>query len=208
MSFVADKLFLHGRLGIARRVGFLRAFDRIERLLPADVLASAAPDAGAVAGYLLRKRLRARRLFRLRPADKAMLAPDEVVAVSIENDARPWYVFAADAEALARNEPVPEMLHLLAPLDPLVYDRDRTRLLWDFDYSWEIYTPAAKRRFGYYVLPMLLGDRLVGRIEPRVDRATGAVSVVSRHDEAGFDGILIRAALDERVANLAQCSPP
>ena len=61
----------------------------------------------------------------------------------------------------------------LAPLDPLCWDRDLLRTLFDFDYVWEVYVPEHKRRWGYYVLPILFGDRLVGRIEPRIDRATG-----------------------------------
>ena len=61
----------------------------------------------------------------------------------------------------------------LAALDPLVWDRDLLRSLYDFDYLWEVYVPAAKRRWGYYVLPILFGDRLVGRIEPRIERKSG-----------------------------------
>ena len=64
----------------------------------------------------------------------------------------------------------------LAPLDPLVWDRDLLRRLHGFDYLWEVYVPAAKRKWGYYVLPILFGDRFVGRIEPRFERATGHVA--------------------------------
>ena len=63
----------------------------------------------------------------------------------------------------------------LAPLDPLVWDRDLLRGLFGFDYVWEVYVPEPKRRWGYYVLPILFGDRFVGRIEPRIDRASGVV---------------------------------
>ena len=75
----------------------------------------------------------------------------------------------------------------LAPLDPFVWDRDFTRRLYDFDYVWEVYVPEKKRRWGYYVLPLLFGDRLVGRIEPRIDRKAGAVRVLDIWWEAGFD---------------------
>ena len=61
----------------------------------------------------------------------------------------------------------------LAPLDPFVWDRDFLRRLYGFDYIWEVYVPEKKRRWGYYVLPILFGDRLVGRIEPRIDRKSG-----------------------------------
>lgn len=75
----------------------------------------------------------------------------------------------------------------LAPLDPILWDRGILEPLYHFDYRWEVYTPAAKRRWGYYVLPILFGDRLVGRIEPRVDRKGGPVRILGLSWEAGFD---------------------
>jgi len=76
---------------------------------------------------------------------------------------------------------------LLAPLDPFVWDRDFLRSLYAFDYVWEVYVPEKKRRWGYYVLPILFGDRLVGRIEPRLDRKSGALRILGLWWEAGFD---------------------
>ncbi|MBA2756935.1 MAG: winged helix DNA-binding domain-containing protein, partial [Chloroflexi bacterium] len=75
----------------------------------------------------------------------------------------------------------------LAPLDPLVWDRDFLRRCYDFDYVWEVYVPAPKRRWGYYVLPILFGDRLVGRIEPRIDRRANALRILDVWWEGGFD---------------------
>ena len=75
----------------------------------------------------------------------------------------------------------------LAPLDPLAWDRDLLLRLWDFDYRWEVYVPAAKRRWGYYVLPLLYGDRFVGRIEPRIDRKAGVLRILGLWWEDGFD---------------------
>jgi uncharacterized protein len=75
----------------------------------------------------------------------------------------------------------------LAPLDPLVWDRGFLRTCFDFDYIWEVYVPAAKRRWGYYVLPILFGDRLVGRIEPRIDRKADSLGIVGAWWEDGFD---------------------
>jgi len=77
----------------------------------------------------------------------------------------------------------------LAPLDPLAWDRGLLRSLWDFDYIWEVYVPAAKRRWGYYVLPLLWGDRLVGRIEPRIDRTGDALRVLGLWWEEGFEAL-------------------
>ena len=75
----------------------------------------------------------------------------------------------------------------LAALDPLVWDRDLLASLYGFDYIWEVYVPAAKRRWGYYVLPVLYGDRLVGRVEPRVDRRAGSLRFVDLWWEENFD---------------------
>src|SRR5204863_6654363 len=75
----------------------------------------------------------------------------------------------------------------LAPLDPFVWDRELLRRLFGFDYIWEVYVPEKKRRWGYYVLPVLYGDKLVGRIEPRFDRRTGTLRILGLWWEDGFD---------------------
>ena len=92
---------------------------------------------------------------------------------------------------------------LLAPLDPFVWDRDLLRSLFDFDYVWEVYVPAAKRRWGYYVLPILYGDRIVGRIEPRIDRRAGVVRVLDAWWEDGFDPVTAPGFVDALSAALA-----
>ena len=91
---------------------------------------------------------------------------------------------------------------LLAPLDPLVWDRDLLRSLFDFDYVWEVYVPAARRRWGYYVLPLLFGDRLVGRIEPRFDRTGGALRIIGLWWEDGFDPLETGGFVDAFVEAL------
>ncbi len=127
----------------------------------------------------------------------------ELVAVEVEGLKAPRYVVAGDlpllgqaerevsAEAAAGGPAAPggsgPGAVFLAPLDPLVWDRDLLRRLFGFDYLWEVYVPQAKRRWGYYVLPVLYGDRLVGRIEPRIDRRTGTLRILGLWWEDGFD---------------------
>jgi hypothetical protein len=74
----------------------------------------------------------------------------------------------------------------LAPLDPLIWDRRLLRDVFGFDYIWEVYVPAAKRKHGYYVLPLLFDDRIVGRIEPRLERKTGTLTILGVWFEPGF----------------------
>ena len=136
-----------------------------------------------------------------RPTRAALLAElverGELVPVTVEGERRRHHVVTDELPLLAQAEREvaeghgpggePAGVAFLAPLDPLAWDRALLRTLFDFDYLWEVYVPAAKRRWGYYVLPLLFGDRLVGRIEPRVDRAARAVRILHLWWEPGFD---------------------
>jgi len=100
-----------------------------------------------------------------------------------------------EAHPDAEDGPVPDRAVLLSPFDRLVYDRDRAEALWDFRYRLEMFVPKAKREFGYYVLPLLVGDHVVGRAEPRFDRKTGVLELLGAWGDT--------SRLDEALADLA-----
>jgi uncharacterized protein YcaQ len=97
----------------------------------------------------------------------------------------------------AKDGPIPERVTFLSPFDRLVHDRARTEALWNFFYRLEMYVPAAKREYGYYVLPILHGDRLVGRIEPVFDRKTRRLEVKGVWWEPGERELDLTEPLDD-----------
>lgn len=125
----------------------------------------------------------------LREAER-LLAERRFRALGVRLTARGW-----EAHPEASAGPVADRVTFLSPFDRLIHDRDRAEALFDFRYRLEMYVPKAKREYGYYVLPILLGDRLVGRIEPRFDRKTKTLEVL----EAWGDTSLA----DEALASLA-----
>jgi len=172
-----DKLFFHGHLLISRRDNFRRVFDLPERILPEAILEAKPATPREIKRWLIQTRLRQRRLVTLNNAHAA-LAKDLIVKVKVADHA-PVYCLKEDAELLqnAADHPEPSTTpRLLAPLDPIIYDRRITRRLWDFDYTWEVYTPPAKRIRGYYALPILSGTRIIGHVDPKVDRANSLLN--------------------------------
>ena len=211
---ILEALAEAGILGLARRDGNRRVYDLIERLFPADLLAERRPEREQRRHKLL-SRYRAHGLLgRSGSAEiwlgttagsartggttpeltRAELLADlleagELVPVAIDGVRGERFMLADEVGLLeASNGDAPAAgVAFLAPLDPFVWDRQFLRSLYDFDYVWEVYVPAARRRWGYYVLPILLGDRLVGRIEPRIDRRHGVLRVLNVWWESGFD---------------------
>ena len=199
-----------GVLGISRREGNRRVYDLTERLFPADLLARRPPEADQLRHKLL-SRYRGNGLLgatgestlwagigtaseRRRLHDE-LVGTAAIIPVQVDGFRGPRYVVgnevplldAAEAEVAADGPMDRAGIAFIAPLDPLAWDRDLLLRLWGFDYRWEVYVPAAKRRWGYYVLPLLYGDRFVGRIEPRIDRKAGTLRVLDVWWEDGFD---------------------
>jgi uncharacterized protein YcaQ len=223
---VLEAYAVTGVLGLARRAGNRRYYDLVERLFPAELLSQeqSVPDQ---LRHKLLSRYRAHGLlgtggsaelwFGTGPGKPDPARPDRVTrtelreqlvdegalaAVQVEGVRGARLVLHEELQLLAAPPDPPPSVAFLAPLDPLVWDRPLLRALFGFDYRWEVYVPQAKRRWGYYVLPILFRDRLVGRIEPRIDRRSGRVEVLGLWWEERFhprraDGFVeaMRAAL-------------
>ena len=198
-----QKLFFHGRVLIARRENNRRFYDLPERVLPAATLTRPEPKAAETARWLVELKLKQRRLVMLKRTE-VPLVEDVVQRVSVEG-CSPLYCLRDDvrwfdevsAIAVAGSSGTNATPRLLAPLDPLIYDRRVTQLLWDFDYTWEVYTPAAKRVRGYYALPVLAGTEFVGHVDPKAERESGRLHIVSRSVRRGH-------RVDFAVKNLAE----
>jgi uncharacterized protein len=169
-----DYLSAQGRIAIAGRAGNERIWDVAERVLPNDSPRIPLEEA---------RRIRARRRLRSLGVIRAG-SPDDVgsegVEAEIEGVRGRWRV---EPELLDR--PFAGRTALLSPFDRLVYDRAVTEALFGFEYRLEIYVPVTKRRWGYYVLPVLHGERLVGRVDARADRKSGVLRVPALHLEPG-----------------------
>lgn len=192
-----QKLFFHGRLLIAQRSNNRRRYDLPERVLPAEILARPKSPESETARWMAVLKLQQRRLVSLK-RDELREVEDAVQPVSVEG-CPPLFCLRKDIPLLEQSmEPQESItaMRLLAPLDPVIYDRRLTARLWCFDYTWEAYTPAAKRVRGHYALPVLAGMELIGHVEPKADRAAGRLRMASRSIRRGH-------STKEAVADLA-----
>lgn len=190
-----EYLWRTGALAVARREGFQKVYDIPQRVIAAHHHGADTPDHEAFINWACESAL-----DRLGFATHGELAafwelispaeakawcerqdPNALVQVDVESadGSKPKLSYARPnfEEALAAAEAPPARMRVLSPFDPLIRDRKRTLRLFDFDYRIEIFVPEAKRKYGYYVFPLLEGDRLVGRIDMKHDRKIGALLV-------------------------------
>ncbi len=199
-----------GALGLARRDGKRRYYDLLERLLPPELLGRKVPLREQLR-HKMHSRYRAHGVLGasaggdifgyLGPAKpipewpghpgrtalrEELVENEELVPVEVEGVKGKRFVLREEVGLLEAPPEPPPSVAFLPPFDPLVWDRALLASLFEFDYVWELFHPPAKRRWGWYVLPMLFRDRFVGRIEPRIDRAAGTVQVIGLWWEEGF----------------------
>ena len=224
---VLEQLYTDGVLLIHHKSGSRKFYDLADKYFSQDLLNAANPcsDEAAFREWRIRRRIGAVGLLWNRRSDaflgidmtadqrnaafEKLEADGGIQKAEVEGIRFPLYFLTEDlplAEAVL-NDSVDRKprLEFLAPLDPMLWDRKLIEALWDYQYSWEIYTPAEKRKFGYYVLPMVYGEKFAGRIEAAADRKTETLVVKNIWYEAGIRQTKkLDAAVDAAVRRLAK----
>ncbi len=212
VKIAIEWLFWSGQVTSAHRRAFERAYDLPARVLPPEVLARPAASEVDAHAALVERAARAlgvataadlRDYFRLRPAPTAhaiaaLLDAGAIRPVTVEGWRKPAYLHAA--------APLPDLVEraaLLSPVDSLIWNRERTERMFGMRFRLEIYTPAPQRVHGYYVLPFLLGDELVARVDLKADRPARTLRVLAAHLEPERPAGAVAEALARELRGLA-----
>ena len=205
-------LLRKGQLAAWRTPAFERVYDVPERVLPREILDAPTPPVADAHRELVAKAARSLGVatigdladyYRIKrgeakAAAKELVDAGTLVAVDVEGWKQPAYCPAAAHP----RPPARDHATLLSPFDSLIWERERTNRLFGFDYRIEVYVPAPKREFGYYVLPLLLGDELVGRFDLKADRAASVLRVQAAHVEEGAEPAVVAAAARAELGRL------
>lgn len=203
-----ELLWNHGELVVAGRQGFQRLYDLPERVLPPAILGAPAPSEPERLRELALRAIRARGVLteagvvehwrlrggtaRIRPIVDTLVA-EGLVERHVVDDGEPPVLVPCEAHL---DRPAPTAAVLLSPFDNLLWDRAFARRILGFDHLIEVYKPAPERRYGYYVLPLLWRDRIVGRADLKSERASGELVVRAFHREPG---VRASGALDDAL---------
>ena len=224
---VLEQLYTDGVLLIHHKTGSRKFYDLADKYFSRDLLEAGnpCPDEMSFLQWRIRRRIGAVGLLWNRRSDaflgiemtsdrrdeafEKLEAAGAIRKTAVEGIRSPLYFLTEDlplAEAvLADAVDRKPRLEFLAPLDPMLWDRKLIEAIWDYRYSWEIYTPAEKRKYGYYVLPMVYGEKMAGRIEAAADRKTETLVVKNIWYEPGIRQTKkLNAAVDAAVGRLAK----
>ena len=231
---VLEQLYTDGILLIHHKTGSRKYYDLADKYFPADLLRAPNPcrDEEAFTDWRICRRIGAVGLLWNRNSTAwlgismtteqrnasfdRLEKSGSITAVQVEGIRFPLYMLSDDLplmkSVLDGQADVKARLEFLAPLDPMLWDRKLIEAIWSFQYSWEIYTPAVKRKYGYYVLPVICGDRFIGRIEPKADRKSNILTVQNIWLEPGvrrtkkLSGQIDKAI--QRLAKVNDCTLP
>jgi uncharacterized protein YcaQ len=195
VAMLLELMVLRGEIAVAGRDGRERLWDLASRIYPDDVV-----PADEARRIRAERRLRALGIARVKAAETSA-EPADVGPVGepavVEGVRGTWRVDPAQL-----GQPFAGRAALLSPLDRLVYDRKRMTELFEYEYGLEMYKPAARRRWGYFALPILYGDRLVGKLDATADRKAGVLRVDAVHEDSPFTAP-VRAAVGREIRDLA-----
>lgn len=218
-----EHLYFEGTLGISHKKGVIKHYDLIERLLPQELLIAPDPhkDLASLHRFLLLRRIGAIGMLWNKASPAFLGFPDfktpqklacfaaleqkgVILPIQVDGIKDIFYVLSQDEGLLDQAvgpEEEPNRCELIAALDNLIWDRKLIEALFGFSYTWEIYTPKEKRKFGYYVLPILHGTDFIGRVEPVIDKKTGKLSILGLWFEEGIKkDPLLKQTIDECLA--------
>jgi len=208
-----EYLFHRGELAAVRRPNdFARVYDLAERIIPAEILSQPTPSevdgrkellvrAAAHHGVATFEDLtdyHRQRNPPCRPLIQELVEEGRLIELSVEGWSKPGYLHPEAARPRRIGARA-----LLSPFDPVVWNRDRAERLFGFRYRIEIYVPKPKRQYGYYVLPFLLGDELVARVDLKADRPTGRLLVQSAYGEPAIDESYVASELAAELRLMA-----
>ncbi len=208
-----DWLFRIGEVGIRRQGNFEKAFSPLDTIVPADILAQPTPTEDEAIAALIVDSVRSLGVgtaediadyFRLPIRDVRRLLPDvvaseQIVATSVEGWAKPAFV-----DPSAKTPRTITGATVLSPFDPIVWRRERAERIWNFEYKIEIYVPEAKRRWGYYVLPVMVDGQLVARLDVKTDRQDSVLRIKQAHLEAGQNAAEVATRVAPAIDDLRQ----
>jgi uncharacterized protein YcaQ len=195
-----EMLVMRGDVAISSRDAKGRLFDLAERVYPTGQPVLSAEDAARERAERRLASLGVARTKSISQPVEPLDAGEIGIEAEVEGTSGTWRV---DAEALEGVDRFVPRTALLSPFDRLVFDRQRLEDLFEYEYLLEMYKPAAKRRWGYFALPILHGDRLIGKLDAKADRKAGDLNVFAVHEDLPFDAAT-SAAVEDEVRDLAQ----